>query len=85
MISETDRCTIVSNIRCVDECFLVGTLDKEEIPREHPFDAVFIGDDWKNSPRWVEMEKTIRQYGADVVYLPHTQGISSSKPRSQLK
>jgi len=81
VIPEADRCIIVSNIRAVDECFLVETLDKEEILKQHKFDAVFIGDDWKNSPRWLATEEALAKYGVDVVYLPHTEGISSTQLR----
>jgi len=78
VIKESDRKYIVENIKCVDEVIIVDTLDKSEIYKNVMFDAIFIGDDWKGSPRWIETEKSMSQYGVDVVYLPYTHKISSS-------
>ena len=82
VISETDRATIVANIKAVDEAIIVDTLDKEKIHKEIGFDAIFIGDDWKDNPRWKETEKKLAVYGVDVVYLPYTKDISSTMLRS---
>lgn len=60
VIKEADRLAIVENIRAVDECFLVHTLDKIEIYHQHHFDVIFIGSDWKGSPRWTQTEKDMQ-------------------------
>ena len=78
VINEEERKIIVKNIKKVDECVIVNTLDKVEIWKEHHFDAIFIGDDWKGNSRWVQTEDDLRKYGAEVVYLPHTEGVSST-------
>lgn len=78
VINESERTIIVSNIKAVDQACVVDTLDKEKALEKLHFDAVFIGDDWKGSPRWTETEKQLAQYGVDVVYLKHTDGISST-------
>ena len=78
VIKEVERCTIVANIKAVDRAVIVDTLDKEQALRTLHFDAVFIGDDWKGSARWLETEKQLAKYNVDVVYLPHTDGISST-------
>lgn len=78
VINENDRWFIVSNIKAVDKCLIVSTLDKEELYHKLKFDAVFIGDDWKGSERWVKTEKTLAAYNVDVIYLPHTPDISST-------
>lgn len=77
-VSEQERKDVVSNIKAVDECFIVDTLDKSEVYRHNKFDVIFIGDDWKNNPRWVKTEKVMGKYGVDIVYLPYTKGISST-------
>ncbi len=81
IINEVYRAEIVRNLKAVDECLIVSTLDKEAILREIKFDAVFIGDDWMGNSRWVETEKILKKYGVDVVFLPHTDGISSTQVR----
>lgn len=50
-ICERDRKTIVENIKCVDEAFVVDTLNKVEVLADHHFDIVFIGDDHKGTDR----------------------------------
>lgn len=81
VISERDRCLIVGNIKAVDEAIITDTLDKTEMYHRIGFDAIFIGDDWKNDPRWIATERELAVFGVDVVYLPYTQNISSTQLR----
>lgn len=81
VISEKNRAEIVRNIKSVDECIVVDTLDKEEILKKIKFNAIFIGDDWKDNKRWNETKENLKKYNVDVVFLPHTEGISSTKLR----
>jgi len=83
VIGEEERCEIVSNIKAVDECYIVGTLDKAAMHERFGFDAVFIGDDWKGSERWKKTEEELAALGAEVVYLPHTPGVSSTELRTE--
>lgn len=83
VINQKDRRTIVANIKAVDECIVVTTLDKVEIWNNLQFDAIFIGDDWKGDSRWKKTEKDLHILGAEVVYLPHTNGISSTLLKPQ--
>lgn len=83
VINQEERKIIVENIKAVDECVIVSTLSKAELWKELQFDAIFIGDDWKGNTRWLQTEKDLEQYGAKVVYLPHTDGISSTMLRPE--
>lgn len=87
VINELERQIIVSNIKAVDECVIVNTLDKTEVWKDYHFDAVFIGDDWKGNTRWLQTEEDLKKYGAKVIYLPHTEGVSSTilRPVEQFK
>ena len=78
VIGEDERAEIVRNIKAVDKVFIVDTLDKEQVLSHIKFDAVFIGSDWKNSERWNKTENALKKYNVDVVYLDHTDGISST-------
>ncbi len=78
VINEIERQKIVSNIKAVDKCIITTTLDKVEVWKQLHFDAIFIGDDWKGNSRWKQTESELKPYGAEVVYLPHTDGISST-------
>lgn len=84
VINQEDRAEIVRNIKAVDQCVIAHTLDKIQSLKELGYEAIFIGDDWKGSSRWEETEKELAKYDVDVVYLPHTNGISSTmlKPES---
>ena len=81
VIPEEERRLIVANIKAVDACEIVDTLDKVENYKRFHYDAVFIGDDWKGNARWTQPEKDLAPYGVDVVYLPHTKGVCSTELR----
>lgn len=84
IISEKDRLEIIKSIKYVDDAFLVNTLDKKEILKNHEFNVILIGDDWKRSKRWQETKKEFHKLHIDVIFLPYTQGISSSIIRKEL-
>ncbi len=81
VIKEDERRIIVENIKAVDECIIVTTLDKVEIYNKLHFDAIFIGDDWKGNPRWEQTKTDLAEFGVDVVFLPHTDGVTSTMLR----
>ena len=85
IIKEHDRLDIVKAIRYVDEAFIVDTLDKIITLNKIHFDVIFIGDDWKDNERWKKTEADLSKLGVDVVFLPHTEGISSSYVKDKMK
>ncbi len=84
VINENDRVKIVSSIRCVDEVVLAHTLNKKEQYERLKFDSIFIGSDWKGDPRWEFTKNEMSHIGIDVVFLPYTEGVSSTLLRSLL-
>lgn len=83
VINQEQRRMIVENIKAVDKCVIVNTLDKVNVWKEYHFDAIFIGDDWRGNQRWAQTELDLAEYGAEVVYLPHTEGVSSTMLRDE--
>lgn len=81
IIGENERRLIVENIKAVDKAVIADTLDKTEMYKRLGFDAVFIGDDWKNNPRWIQTEADLKVFDVDVVFLTHTPDISSTQLR----
>lgn len=79
VVEENDRARIINSIKGVDEVYIMTTLDKEQVLKKIKFDVIFIGDDWKGNIRWVETEKKLKNYGIDVIFLPHTDGISTTE------
>ncbi|MEG0854599.1 MAG: adenylyltransferase/cytidyltransferase family protein [Angelakisella sp.] len=78
VISQANRKTIIENIRAVNKVVIADTLDKVLLHEQFGFDAVFIGDDWKNSIRWIKTERDLKKMSVDVVFLPYTPEVSST-------
>lgn len=74
-----ERIEIVRALRCVDEVVPQETMDKLAAWQKLRFDAMFHGDDWKNSDLYNRYIEQFQQVGVDVVFLPHTAGISSAQ------
>lgn len=73
-----ERLAIVEAIKYVDKVVPQTTMDKVDAWEKLHFDAVFHGDDWKGSSMYNEIELRLKQVGCELVFLPHTKGISSS-------
>ena len=78
IIPENERAEIIRNIKSVDYCEIVNTLDKILLYKKYNFNAVFIGDDWKGSARWQQTETALAEWNVPVIYLPYTKDISST-------
>ena len=73
-----DRLEIVSAIKDVDEVVIQNNLDKFLAWEKLHFNAIFHGDDWKDSELFNEMERKLRLVNVDMIFLPHTEGISTT-------
>ncbi len=80
-----ERMEIVSAIRYVDEVVPQINKDKMQAWNKYHFDKMFVGSDWKGTPQWNEYEKQFSSVGVEIVYLPHTDGISSTKLTAVIK
>lgn len=78
IIPQDERVQIVSAIRYVDKVILQEDMDKLSQVKKIGADVVFVGSDWKGTDSWIEYEKQFKEVGCKVVYLDHTDGISSS-------
>ena len=84
IICEEERCEIVRAIKYVDDVVLQRDMDKVSAVRACGADAVFVGSDWKGTPSWDAYEKEFAKLGCTVVYLDHTDGISSTILRERM-
>lgn len=84
IICESERMAIVEAIRYVDEVVPQENMDKFDAVKKYHVDAVFVGSDWKGTPAWEKYEKEFAEIGCEVVYLNHTDGISSTILRDRL-
>ena len=78
IIKEADRVAIVEAIRYVDYVVYQFDMDKLRAVRDLGCDVVFVGSDWQGTDAWIKYEREFNNIGVDVVYLSHTDGISSS-------
>lgn len=79
VIPYEERAAIVSAIKYVDEVVPQYNKDKLGAWNKYHFNKMFVGSDWKGTPQWQKFEKEFEPLGVEIVYLPHTDGISSTK------
>lgn len=79
-----ERMEIIRELRCVDEVIRIDSLDKEISWKQKHYNLLFIGDDWKGNLRWEQTEIQMAEYGVKVIYLPHTDGTTSTLLREKL-
>ncbi|WP_313630827.1 adenylyltransferase/cytidyltransferase family protein [Enterococcus devriesei] len=78
LIPEEDRLEIVRAIKYVDEVHMMDSLDKVKAYKLYGFSTVFIGDDYKDSPRYKKTEQNLKEYNVNIEYLPYTEKVSST-------
>lgn len=79
-----DRMEIVSAIKYVDQVVVQETMDKMVAWEKLHFNVLFHGDDWKGSNMYELIENQLKKVGVEIVYLTHTEGISSTILRDRL-
>ncbi len=78
VICYDERVQIVEAIRYVDKVVPQVDRDKFAAWERHGFHKMFVGDDWKGSPLFEELEQRFAPHGVEIVYFPYTQGTSST-------
>lgn len=84
IIPYEERKAIVESIRYVDEVVPQSDRDKYGAWQRLHFNRMFVGDDWKGSPLFSEVEKRFNEVGVEIVYFPYTKGTSSSILRDKI-
>lgn len=84
IICQEDRMEIVNAIKYVDKVIPQEDMDKLRVVIENNVDVVFVGSDWKGTESWKKYEEQFAQYNCAVVYLDHTDGISSTILREKI-
>ncbi|EOU1115909.1 adenylyltransferase/cytidyltransferase family protein [Clostridium perfringens] len=79
-----ERCQIVEAIEYVDKVIPQENRDKFYAWKKINFDVMFVGDDWKGKPFFVEIESEFKKVGVEVVYFPYTKDTSSTILREKL-
>ena len=77
--SESERKTILSSIKYVDQVFFEESLEqKREYILKYKDDILIMGDDWKG--KFDELNDICK-----VIYLPRTENISTTQIKSDIK
>ena len=79
-----ERIEIVRNIGYVDMAFAETVPDKMQVWEELRFNLFFKGDDWKGTPKGLQLEESFAKVGVEVVYFPYTVHTSSTALRAAL-
>lgn len=80
-----ERCKIIEAIKYVDLVVPQENKDKLSAWKKYRFDKMFVGSDWKGTPQWDKYEEQFSPVEVEIVYLPHTDGVSSTELTNILK
>jgi phosphoenolpyruvate phosphomutase / 2-hydroxyethylphosphonate cytidylyltransferase len=87
-LTYAQRKSIMENIKGVSKVIPQQTLDYVENLRKIRPDFVIHGDDWKRGVQKETRQKvieTLKEWGGQLIEIPYTSGISSTKLHNQLK
>ena len=84
IVKQNERMEIISAIRYADKVVLQEDMNKVAAAQKYNVNVIFVGSDWKGTKAWEQYEQELAQIGCEVVYLEHTDGISSSLLRARI-
>ena len=84
IIPFSERIEIVRSCRYVDLAVPQYDMDKLEACRKMKVNIVFVGDDWYDTATWKKYEEDLTTEGIQVIYLPYTRGICSTRIVEQI-
>lgn len=78
------RMAIVEAIRYVDKVVPQTSMDKFAAWQDLHFDVMFHGNEWQGTELYNKYEQEFATVGVKIIYIPHTEGISSSILRNKI-
>ena len=78
IVNFSERKAIVESIRYVDKVVPQITMNKLDAWNELHFDIMFHGSDWQGTAMYDKIIENLNSVGVEVVFLPHTDGVSST-------
>lgn len=73
-----ERCEIIKALKFVDQVVPQINKNKVQAWEKFQFDKMFVGSDWEGTPTWNMIEEQFTPLGVEIIYLPHTDGVSST-------
>lgn len=82
-----ERIAIVRACRYVDEAVEIplNKGDTDEAWRRYRFDVQFSGSDYADDPKWKAKRDFLQRHGADLVFFPYTEGISTTQLKDMVE
>lgn len=74
-----DRLEIIASLKFVDDVVAVTHRDKKQAFLDVGYDVLFVGDDWKGSDIFNDLELFLNKNDARIEYFPYTKEVSSTK------
>ena len=84
VISFEERMEVVRSCRYVDAVIPQEDMDKYTQWQKVKFDVMFVGDDWKGTEKWNQIEKDFKEFNVEIMYFPYTSHKSSTILRDVL-
>lgn len=73
-----ERIEVVRACKYVNVAIPQFDMNKVEAVKKLHASVLFVGDDWYKNDKWNDFEKELATVDCDIVYLPYTQGTSST-------
>ena len=80
-----ERMEIIKAVKYVDRVIPKPDLEKVQFAIDNKVNIMFIGSDWKGNERWANDEKELNKHGIELMYLPHTSHLSTTKLISKIQ
>ena len=85
IIDEKGRLAVVRAIKYVDRAELSGEGRDLGAWKKYGYNILFLSEDHKGKEYYNNLEDEMKELGVEVVYIPYTDGISSTKIRASLQ
>ena len=80
-----ERLELVRALKYVDDAVPQNDKNKMGAWERIHFNKMFVGSDWKGTEVWKMYEKQFEAVGVEIIYLPYTDGISSTQLTKLIK
>ena len=84
IISEENRLAVVRAIKYVDRAELSDDERDLGALKKYGYNILFLSEDHKGKEYYNNLEEEMKKMGVKVIYIPYTNGISSTKIRGSL-
>ena len=85
IISEQNRLEVVKAIKYVDRAGLSDDERDFGALKKYGYNILFISEDHRGKDYYNSLEKEMKELGVEVIYIPYTKGISSTKIRADMQ